>query len=31
MPIVSEEVDYPFKKINDKANNEYLFRTYRRI
>ena len=26
MPIVSEEVDYPFKKINDKANNEYLFK-----
>ncbi len=26
MPIVSEEVDYPFKKVNDKANNEYLFK-----
>ena len=26
MPIVSEEVEYPFKKINDKANNEYLFK-----
>ena len=26
LPVVSEEVDYPFKKINDKANNEYLFK-----
>ncbi len=26
MPVVSEEVDYPFKKVNDKANNEYLFK-----
>ncbi len=26
MPVVSEEVDYPFKKINDKANNEFLFK-----
>lgn len=26
LPIVSEEADYPFKKINDKANNEYLFK-----
>ena len=26
MPIVSEEIDYPFKKINDKTNNEYLFK-----
>ena len=26
MPVVSEEEDYPFKKINDKANNEYLFK-----
>lgn len=25
-PIVSEETDYPFKKINDKENNEYLFK-----
>ena len=26
MPMVSEEVDYPFKKINDTSNNYYLFK-----